>query len=442
MSSWDPSSWQTKEAKQQVTYPSEKERDQVLSKLKNLPPLVTSLEIEALKNQLAEAAAGQAFLLQGGDCAESFADCTSDVILNKLRILLQISLVLLYGLHKPVIRVGRIAGQYAKPRSSDFETIEGITLPTYRGDLINGVLFSEEIRRPDPGRLLQGYQYSALTLNYIRALVSGGFANLFHPEYWDLSFAKESIMEYEYHKIVNRIHESLAFIKAIGSVTETMKRVDFYVSHEALHLHYEEALTRREANGKWYNLGTHYPWIGMRTATLDSAHVEYMRGISNPIAVKVGPKMDTKTLAKLVELLNPTNEPGRLTLIHRFGASLIAESLPPLIKAVKATGINVLWSCDPMHGNTTLTNEGYKTRRFDIILSELEQAIQIHQQNESYLGGVHFELTGDEVTECIGGARGLTEENLKEAYRTLVDPRLNYEQSLEMAMRLVGNAVI
>lgn len=437
MSSWHLRSWQTKVADQQVEYPCQKERDDVIARLGNLPPLVTPHEIEALKLQLAKAARGEAFLLQGGDCAESFADCNTEVILNKLRILLQISLVLINGLQKPVIRVGRIAGQYAKPRSSDIESINGESLPTYRGDLINAIEFTKEARRPNPHRMLGGYQYSALTLNYIRSLVSGGFANLFYPENWDLSFAKESVMESEYYRIVNRVHDSLAFVKAIGSVTEAMKRVDFYISHEALHLYYEQALTRDYENNKWYNIGTHFPWIGMRTSQLDSAHIEYARGISNPIAVKVGPATTPNGLVKLIERLNPNNEPGRLTLIHRFGAKVIAEKLPALIKAAKSTGIEVLWSCDPMHGNTTVTNTGYKTRRFDVILSELEQAIKIHQNNDSYLGGVHFELTGDEVTECIGGARGLTEENLKEAYRTLVDPRLNYEQSLEMALQLV-----
>lgn len=437
MSSWELDSWQTKAADQQVQYPNVEERNEVLEQLQKLPPLVTSLEIEDLKRQLGQAAAGEAFLLQGGDCAESFADCNTDVILNKIRILLQISLVLIHGLHKPVIRVGRIAGQYAKPRSADYETIDGVTLPSYRGDLINAIDFNEQSRIPDPHRMLMGYQFSALTLNYIRGLVSGGFANLFHPEYWDLSFAKESMMEHEYHKIVTRIHDSLAFIKAIGSVTETMKRVDFYISHEALHLHYEQALTHQDKNGKWYNVGTHFPWVGMRTSNIDSAHIEYIRGLANPIAIKVGPNMTGDALKKLIEYLNPHNESGKLTLIHRFGANHINESLPKLIKAAKTTGINVLWICDPMHGNTTVTSTGYKTRRFDVILSELEDAIKIHQDNNSYLGGVHFELTGDDVTECIGGARGLTEDNLKEAYRTLVDPRLNYEQSLEMAMRLV-----
>lgn len=437
MQEWQLTSWQSKSVEQQVDYPSIEERDKVINELQKLPPLVTPLEIETLKSELARAAKGEAFLLQGGDCAESFGDCNPDVILNKLRILLQISLVLIHGLRKPVIRVGRIAGQYAKPRSSDFETIKDVTLPSYRGDLVNGSEFNEIARQPDPYRMLKGYQYSALTLNYLRALVGGGFANLFHAEYWNLSFARESGMTHEYHKLVDRIYDALEFIKTIGGVTDAMKRVDFYISHEALQLYYEQALTRRYSDDKWYNIGTHYPWIGMRTATLDSAHVEYIRGIANPIAIKIGPAMTPQWLTALIEILNPMNEPGRLTLIHRFGAGHIAEKLPPLISAAKGTGIQVLWSCDPMHGNTTITSDGYKTRRFDVILSELEQAIKIHRTENSYLGGVHFELTGDEVTECLGGARGLTEENLKEAYRTLVDPRLNYEQSLEMAMRLV-----
>ncbi|MBA2653567.1 MAG: 3-deoxy-7-phosphoheptulonate synthase class II [Gammaproteobacteria bacterium] len=437
---WQLESWQKKSIEQQVDYPSLSERDRVINKLQKLPPLVIPLEIEQLKSQIAKAARGEAFLLQGGDCAESFADCNTDVILNKIRILLQISLVLLHGLHKPVIRVGRIAGQYAKPRSSDFETINGVTLPTYRGDLINDAAFEEQARRPDPNRMLEGYEYSAMTLNFIRSLVSGGFANLFHPEYWNLRFKKESGMEHEYHLIVDQVHDAMEFIKAIDGVSETMKRMDFYISHEALHLHYEQALTRQDDSGKWYNVGTHYPWVGMRTASLESAHIEYIRGIANPVAIKVGPSMTPSLITQLVERLNPNNEPGKLTLIHRFGSTHIAEKLPPLIEAVQSLGAEVLWTCDPMHGNTTQTTEGYKTRQFDIILSELEQAIAIHQAQNSYLGGVHFELTGDEVTECIGGARGLTEANLKEAYRTLVDPRLNYEQSLEMAMCLVGAA--
>lgn len=439
MQSWHLRSWRDRPVIQAVKYPSEAECEAIVTRLSSLPPLVSPLEVEDLKEQLAVAASGQAFLLQGGDCAESFADCSPEIILNKLRILLQISLVLLHGLKKPIIRVGRIAGQYAKPRSTESEVIGGQELPTYRGDLINGVAFTKESRCPDPKRMLKGYQYSALTLNFIRSLVSGGFADLFHPEYWNLGFIKESPVEYEYHKIVDTLHDTLAFMKAIDVVKETMKRVDFYISHEALHLHYEQALTRKTQEGRWYNLGTHFPWVGMRTASLNSAHIEYIRGISNPIAIKIGPSMTPDWLMGLVEVLNPDNEPGKLTFIHRFGAEHIAEKLPPLILSVKNMGANILWSCDPMHGNTTITAQGYKTRRFDVILSELEQAIRLHEENNSYLGGVHFELTGDEVTECLGGARGLTEENLKEAYRTLVDPRLNYEQSLEMAMHLIGH---
>lgn len=438
MQNWHLTTWQKKSLVQQVQYPSDHARDAIISKIQKLPPLVTPLEVQALKTNLAKVARGEAFLLQGGDCAETFSDCNETTILNKIRILLQISFVLIHGLEKPVVRVGRIAGQYAKPRSYDEETINDITLPTYRGDLINSSEFTESARIPDPNRMLEGYHCAGLTLNYIRALVSGGFADLFHPEYWNLEFAKKSSMEFEYHKMINGIHDALMFIKTIGNVSETLKRVDFYTSHEALHLYYEQALTRKHSDGKWYNLGTHFPWIGMRTATIDSSHIEYARGIANPIAIKIGPSMTKQWLITLLEILNPRNEAGKITLIHRFGAQHISEKLPPLINAVKASGMSVVWSCDPMHGNTSVTKEGYKTRSFDVVLQELEQAVRIHQQLGSYLGGVHFELTGEDVTECVGGARGLTEDDLKLAYKTLVDPRLNYEQSLEMAMCLVN----
>ncbi len=402
---WNPTSWHNKKLIQQVSYPCEEKRDSVISQLRRLPPLVTPAEIEQLKQQLILAAEGKAFLLQGGDCAESFADCTPEAILKKLRILMQISFVLFNGLHKPIIKVGRIAGQYAKPRSSEYETIAGITLPSYRGDLINGDHFDEKTRTPDPNRLLKGYQYSAQTLNYIRSLIS-----------------------------------SRELANILGMEAENLSRTEFYTSHEALHLYYEEALTREEKDGRWYNVGTHFPWVGMRTTTISSAHIEYIRGLANPIAIKIGPAMTPQTLIQLMERINPTNEPGKLTLIHRFGAEQIKYKLPPLIEMVKNHQFNTLWSCDPMHGNTTLTKTGYKTRNFDSILSELEQAIQIHRACHSYLGGVHFELTGDDVTECIGGAHGITEEDLKEAYHTLVDPRLNYHQSLEIALRLVNSA--
>lgn len=438
MQKWHLTTWQKKSLAQQVQYPSDEARDEVINKIQELPPLVTPLEIKTLKSNLIKVARGEAFLLQGGDCAETFADCNETTILNKLRILLQISFVLIHGLSKPVVRVGRIAGQYAKPRSCDLETYNNITLPTYRGDLINSSEFTDHARIPDPNRMLHGYHFAGLTLNYIRALVTGGFADLFHPEYWNLDFSKDSPSQTEYHKMVNGVHDALTFLKTVSHVSETLKRVDFYTSHEALHLYYEQALTRKYSDGKWYNVGTHFPWVGMRTATIDSSHIEYVRGIANPVAIKIGPNMTKQWLTTLLEILNPSNEPGKITLIHRFGAQHIVEKLPPLINAVKASGMAVVWSCDPMHGNTQITKEGYKTRSFDVILEELEQAVRIHRDLGSYLGGVHFEMTGDDVTECVGGARGLTEDDLKVAYKTLVDPRLNYEQSLEMAMRLVG----
>ena len=433
MQSWHPTSWQHKTPQQQVQYSVAAEFDTVIKTLAQLPPLITPLEIKALKKQLGEAAQGKRFLLQGGDCAETFAECNEAAITNKIRILLQMSLVLIHGLHKPIIRVGRIAGQYAKPRSADMETQDNLTLPSYRGDLINGTDFTAEARAPNPQRMLQAYEYAALTLNYIRALVNGGFADLSHAEHWELGFAKHSKYAEEYHKIVNSLRDALKFMQAIDSLPEALRHVDFYTSHEALHLPYEAALTRMIDN-QWYNMGTHFPWIGMRTAQPDSAHIEYIRGINNPVAVKIGPKMTADWLRDLVEILNPNNEAGRLTLIHRLGADKIADHLPLLIETVRKTGITVLWISDPMHGNTTTTDEGYKTRKFDDILSELKQAFRIHQELKSYLGGVHFELTGENVTECIGGARGLTAKDLKHAYKTLVDPRLNYEQALEMAM--------
>lgn len=440
---WYPTSWLGRAAGHQPLYPETANVDAVLSTLGRLPPLVTWGEVDALKAQLAMAARGERFLLQGGDCAESFADCTAELIANKLKILLQMSLVLVHGLQKRVIRVGRIAGQYAKPRSADTETRAGITLPSYRGDLINRAPFTAADRAPDPELLLRGYERAALTLNYVRALVDGGFADLHHPEYWDLDFVHDSPLEAEYRGIVKSVLDSLNIIETVsgGPLTES-QRVDFFTSHEALHLLYEQAQTHFVAEqGRWYNLSAHFPWIGMRTADIAGAHVEYFRGIANPIAVKVGPAMTPEHLQQLVDVLNPHSEPGRLTLIHRFGADKVRAKLPVLIQAVRATGKSVLWSCDPMHGNTETTSTGIKTRRFDNILAELETAFAIHAELGSYLGGVHVELTGEDVTECIGGARGLREADLERAYRSQVDPRLNYEQALEMAMRIVGKRI-
>jgi 3-deoxy-7-phosphoheptulonate synthase len=436
MSEWSPSSWQQRPASQQPTYPDQAKVDEAIAELGVLPPLVTSWEIERLKGQLAEAAAGRRFLLQGGACAERFDQCSADIITNKLKVLLQMSLVLTYGLKRRIIRVGRFAGQYAKPRSSDTETRDGVTLPSYRGDLVNGPEFTAAARTPDPARLIRGYEISSLTLNFIRALTEGGFADVRHPEYWDLDFVEHSPRALEYHQMVESISDSVRFMEILAdSEVAEMSRVDFFTSHEGLHLPYEQAVTRQvPRRDGWYNLGTHLPWLGMRTCQVDGAHVEYYRGIRNPIGIKLGPAMTPEWLTDLVEILDPENEPGRLTLIHRFGHDKVADGLPQLIEAVRATGKQVVWCCDPMHGNTEKTADGIKTRRFDNILGEVEQSFDIHRDCGSYLGGIHFELSGDNVTECVGGARGLAEADLRRAYESRVDPRLNYEQSMEMAL--------
>ena len=439
---WSPHSWLSKPAEQQPVYRDAAALERAVAALSRLPPIVVSWEVESLKQQIADAQQGRRFLLQGGDCAESFDDCDSGQIARKLKILLQMSLVLLHGLKKPVIRVGRFAGQYAKPRSTDTETRDGVTLPSYRGDLVNRPGFSAVEREPDPELLLRGYERAALTLNFIRALVDGGFADLHHPEYWDLGFVHHSPWRDQYRQLVASISDSLDFFEAIsGSRVHEASRAPFYASHEALHLHYEQAQTRFiQRQGKWYNLSTHLPWIGMRTAKPGGAHVEYCRGISNPVGVKVGPSMDEEWVQGLCEVLNPQRQAGRLVLIHRMGARQIESTLPGLIEAVRETGCPVLWICDPMHGNTESTSSGVKTRRFENIVAELEAAFRIHREAGSYLGGVHFELTGEEVTECTGGARGLADGDLARAYRTQIDPRLNYEQSLELAMRIAAYA--
>ena len=439
---WSPASWQAKPARQMPVYADQARLERTLAELSSLPPIVVSWEVEQLKQQLAEAQAGRRFLLQGGDCAESFGDCRSDQIAKKLKILLQMSLVLLHGLKKPVIRVGRFAGQYAKPRSADSETRGDLTLPSYRGDVVNRPGFTPDEREPDPELMLRGYERAALTINFVRALVDGGFADLHHPEYWDLGFVQHSPLREAYERIATSIADSLDFFEALsGGPIHEASQVRFFASHEALLLHYEQAQTRFiPRQQRWYNLSTHLPWIGMRTAQPDGAHVEYFRGISNPVAVKIGPGMDAAWLARLVEILNPEDEPGRLTFIHRLGAGNIESGLPVLIDAVKQTGRRVLWVCDPMHGNTETTASGVKTRRFDKILAEVQAAFRIHEEHDSVLGGVHFELTGDDVTECTGGARGLADVDLARAYRSTVDPRLNYEQALELAMRIANFA--
>ncbi len=433
---WQPDSWQRRPALQQPLYPDPAALDGVVEELARLPPLVTSWEVEGLKEQLAEAQRGERFLLQGGDCAESFADCTAAAVTSKLKILLQMSLVLVHGSRKRVIRVGRFAGQYAKPRSADFEERQGVSLPSYRGETVNRAPFTPEDRLPRPELMLRGYERAALTLNFVRSLVDGGFADLHHPEYWDLAFVEHSPHGAEYQRIVESIGESLRFMESLaGGSASDLRRVDFFTSHEGLLLAYEQAQTRRVPHRPgWYNLSTHLPWIGLRTSDPGGAHAEYFRGIRNPIAVKVGPTTTGEMLRELVQLLDPDGEPGRVTLIHRFGVESVARCLPPLIESVRTTGKPVLWCCDPMHGNTRDAFNGLKTRRFEDILGELEQAFDVHAELGTYLGGVHFELTGEDVTECVGGARGLAEADLQRDYRSFVDPRLNYEQALEMAM--------
>lgn len=406
---WSPTSWQGKVAEQQPVYQNPEALKTTLAQLSSLPPLVTSWEIETLKCQLAEATRDQRFLLQGGDCSESFADCESGAIARKLKILLQMSLVLVQGARKPVIRVGRFAGQYAKPRSADTESRNGTTLPCYRGDMINCSGFTSEERASNPELLLRAYERSALTMNFIRSLIQGGFADLHHPENWNLDFVSKSPRAAEYARIVSSIGESLRFIESLtGTSISEANRVDFFTSHEGLHLYYEQAKTRQVPRRVGtYNLSTHFPWIGERTRSLDGAHIEFFRGIANPIAVKIGPAITPGEVVALAEILNPNNEPGRLTITHRFGAGLVEKCLPPIVEAIRRKQKHVLWCCDPMHGNTETTSNGIKTRRFSNILNELETSFRILRDCGTHLGGMHIELTGENVTECIGGASGV-----------------------------------
>jgi 3-deoxy-7-phosphoheptulonate synthase len=442
MSTWTPTSWKTKPITQDVAYEDPKELDEVVSSLGRLPPLVTSWEVERLRDLLTEAQQGRRFLLQGGDCAESLSDCRPDIITNRQKILLQMSLVLIHGGHRPVIRVGRIAGQYAKPRSKPTEARGGVELPSYFGDLVNRPEFSPEARRADPRLMLACYHHAAMTLNFVRSLSDGGFADVHHPEYWDLSFFRQAAvpneLREEYEQTTRKLGEALHFMEALGerNVSE-LTRVDFYTSHEGLNLHYESAQTRQVPWRKgWYDLTTHLPWIGERTRALDGAHVEFFRGIRNPVGVKLGPSVSPADAVRLTEQLNPDNEPGKLVLITRMGAKKVAEALPPVVEAMRSAGRLVLWVCDPMHGNTVSTSSGIKTRSFDDVLSEVEQSFDVHERLGSTLGGVHFELTGEDVTECVGGAVGLTERDLERNYATLCDPRLNYRQALEMSFHL------
>jgi len=433
MSAWNPHSWQRFPAQQQPGYEDPSELEGVLARLRRMPPLVVPEEVNRLRLLLAEAASGRRFLLQGGDCAEQFKDCTPEAIEGKLRVLLQMSVALTHGGRRPVVRVGRIAGQFAKPRSHPTERVHGREIPSYRGDLINGLEAEAAARRSDPGRLLQAYFHASATLNHLRALTAGGFADLHHPERWELPGSTAEVPAYR--RTLDQVRESLDFLEALGGVQrDVLERIDFFTSHEALLLPYEEALTRwiSEESGH-YNLGAHTLWVGERTRQLDGAHIEYLRGIRNPIGVKLGPSATPDHLLALLERLDPQCEPGRITLISRFGATQIQAALPPLVRAVQATDHPVLWSCDPMHGNGTESSNGLKTRAFNAILSELRQAFEIHRAQGSHLGGVHIELTGAAVTECTGGTEGLSDLDLTRAYETGCDPRLNGTQSLEMA---------
>jgi len=429
--SWSPTSWRSRPIRQQPQYADTAAVERALEVVRALPALVQPGKVERLKAELARAAAGDAFLLQGGDCAERFQDCAPGPIQAKLKILLQMSLVLTWGARMPVVRVGRIAGQYAKPRSRDREMVNGVEVPSYRGDHVNG--HDPSAREPDPNRLVQAYFHSAASLNYVRALIDAGFADLRHPEPWDLGYPDGTDRAGEYQQLVGRLLDALDFLGTTGvSGGEALRTVDFFSSHEGLLLAYEEAQTEQHED-RFYNVGAHFLWIGDRTRQLDGAHVEYFRGIANPIGIKVGPTMAPDELLRLLDVLNPHDEPGRITLITRFGADRVTEHLPDLLRRVKEDGRRVLWTADPMHGNTRSTSAGFKTRRVDDIMKELRQTFDLHRAEGTRLGGVHFELTGEDVTECVGGPQGLSEHDLSRSYETFCDPRLNYAQSLEMA---------
>ncbi len=434
---WSPDSWRRKPIRQVPEYPDPQALKEVEDRLATFPPLVFAGEARKLKEQLAEVAEGRGFLLQGGDCAESFAEHSADNIRDFFRVFLQMAVVLTYAGGQPVVKVGRIAGQFAKPRSQPAETRDGVTLPAYRGDIINDIRFDPEARRPDPHRMLQAYRQSAATLNLLRAFAQGGYADLEHVHRWTLGFLKDTPASERYREIADRITESLRFMRACGitsATTPQLRSTDFYTSHEALLLGYEEALTRVDSTtGEWYATSGHFLWIGDRTRDPEGAHVEFLRGVKNPIGLKAGPTMTPDELLRLIDILNPANEPGRLTIITRFGADKVAAGLPPLVRAVQREGRKVVWSCDPMHGNTIRTAAGYKTRPFERILEEVRAFMQVHAAEGTHAGGIHIEMTGKNVTECTGGARAIAEADLCDRYHTHCDPRLNASQALELA---------
>lgn len=435
---WSPESWRSKPIQQQPEYPDAAHLAQVERTLASLPPLVFAGEARELRRQFAEVTQGRAFLLQGGDCAESFAEFSALKIRDTFKVLLQMAIVMTFAAGCPVVKVGRMAGQFAKPRSSGNETIGDVSLPAYRGDIVNGIDFDEKSRIPDPERLLQAYHQSTASLNLLRAFAQGGFADVHQVHQWNLDFIANSALTEKYSQLSGRIDETLAFMRACGlGDAPQLREASFFTAHEALLLNYEQAFVRQDSlNGGWYDCSAHMLWIGDRTRQLDGAHVEFLRGVGNPIGVKVGPSMDSDELLRLIAILNPDNDPGRLNLIVRMGANKVAEHLPRLIRAVQNEGQQVLWSSDPMHGNTIKASSGYKTRDFAQILGEVRDFFQVHRAEGSHAGGIHIEMTGQNVTECIGGARPITEDGLSDRYHTHCDPRLNADQSLELAFMI------
>jgi 3-deoxy-7-phosphoheptulonate synthase len=442
---WKVNSWRNLPIKQQPTYENKEALKRTENQLSNFPPLVSFDEVDKLKAELSLVAQGKAFLLQGGDCAESFTEFSHDNLKSFFRTVMQMTIALMYGLNKPIVKVGRIAGQYAKPRSDNDETIDGVTLPSYRGDIINSIEFEKNARIADPKKLIESYFYSAASLNYLRSLALGGYGNLEKVNKWNEEFAHSLSSKKNAEEVIGEVNKILNFMGACGLDAKSLPQLttaSFFTSHEALLLNYEEAFTRQNKdNGKFYDLSAHMLWIGDRTRHPDEAHVEFMRGITNPIAFKVGPSIAKDDLLKLLDVLNPQNEAGRITLISRMGAGKVRELLPPLVEAVKNAGHTVVWSCDPMHGNTIKSSNGYKTRKFDDILSEIKSFFEIHKAAGTYAGGVHFEMTGQDVTECLGGNQMIAEVNLKDRYHTHCDPRLNSSQSVELAFMIAQDLV-
>ncbi|MBT2150500.1 3-deoxy-7-phosphoheptulonate synthase class II [Pseudoalteromonas tetraodonis] len=436
MQSWNPNSWRELPILQQPQYPDQNVLKSVESQLKSAPPLVFAEETRSLFKQLEDVCEGRAFLLQGGDCAESFSDFNAANIRDTFKTILQMAVVLTYGGKCPVVKIARMAGQYAKPRSADLETIDGVSLPSYRGDIVNNFEFTEEARIPDPQRLMTAYHHSAATLNLLRAFAQGGLADLHQVNRWNMGFVAANPQKAKYQQLADKIQDALEFMEVCGinsTIAPSLKETDLYTSHEALLLGYEEALTRRDhLSGDWYDCSAHFVWIGERTRQLDHAHIEFFKGIKNPIGVKVGPGIDPDELIRLIDALNPDNIPGRLTLITRMGADVLPEKLPALVRKVQQEGRKVIWSSDPMHGNTEKASSGYKTRSFDNIMREISQFFAVHKAEGSYAGGVHLEMTGQHVTECTGGAYGLSDDDLAQRYKTQCDPRLNADQVLEL----------